>query len=87
MITFDYGLGMFIYNISALIVIALITYKVLSYVSKERRKREHFNKLQANTFSVVLYDRVKFNHLKLLMSTKEVNAKIGLAMLNPKWLN
>ena len=45
------------------------------------------NRLQANTFSVVLYDRVKFNHLKLLMSAKEVNVKIGLAMLNPKWLN
>ena len=45
------------------------------------------NRLQASTFSVVLYDRVKFNHLKLLMSTKEVNAKIGLAMLDPKWLN
>ena len=39
------------------------------------------NRLQANTFSVVLYDRVKFNHLKLLMSAKEVNVKIGLAML------
>ena len=45
MMTFDYGLGMFIYNISALIVIALITYKVLSHVNKERRKREHFEKL------------------------------------------
>jgi hypothetical protein len=45
------------------------------------------NRLQANTFSVVLYDRVKFNHLKLLMSTKEVNVKIGLAMLNTKLLN
>ena len=45
MMTFNYGLGMFIYNISALIVIALITYKVLSYVNKERRKREHLDKL------------------------------------------
>ena len=45
MMTFNYGLGMFVYNISALIVIALITYKVLSYVSKERRKREHFERL------------------------------------------
>jgi len=45
MMTFNYGLGMFIYNISALIVIALITYKVLSYVNKERRKREHLEKL------------------------------------------
>ena len=45
MMTFNYGLGMFIYNISALIVIALITYKVLSYVSKERKKREHLDKL------------------------------------------
>ena len=45
MMTFNYGLGMFVYNISALIVIALITYKVLSYVNKERRKREHLDKL------------------------------------------
>ena len=45
MMTFNYGLGMFLYNISALIVIALITYKVLSYVNKERRKREHLDKL------------------------------------------
>jgi len=45
MITFNYGLGMFVYNISALIVIALIAYKVLSYVDKERRKKEHFDKL------------------------------------------
>jgi len=45
MITFNYGLGMFIYNISALIVIALIAYKVLSYVDRERRKREHLERL------------------------------------------
>jgi len=45
MMTFNYGLGMFIYNISALIVIALIAYKVLSYVDKKRRKREHLDKL------------------------------------------
>ena len=45
MMTFDYGLGMFIYNISALIVIALIAYKVLSYVDKKRRKREHLERL------------------------------------------
>ena len=45
MITFNYGLGMFIYNISALIVIALIAYKVLSYVDKKRRKREHLERL------------------------------------------
>ena len=45
MITFNYGLGMFVYNISALIVIALIAYKVLSYVDKKRRKREHLERL------------------------------------------
>ena len=45
MITFNYGLGMFIYNISALIVIALIAYQVLSYVDKKRRKREHLERL------------------------------------------
>ena len=45
MITFNYGLGMFIYNISALILIALIAYKVLSYVDKKRRKREHLERL------------------------------------------
>ena len=45
MMTFNYGLGMFIYNISALIVIALIAYKILSYVDKKRRKREHLDKL------------------------------------------
>ena len=45
MMTFDYGLGMFIYNISALIVIALITYKVLYYVTKKKRKKEHLERL------------------------------------------
>ena len=45
MMTFNYGLGMFVYNISALIVIALIAYKVLSYVDKKRRKREHLERL------------------------------------------
>ena len=45
MMTFNYGLGMFLYNISALIVIALIAYKVLSYVDKKRRKIEHLERL------------------------------------------
>ena len=45
MITLNYGLGMFIYNISALIVLALITYKILNYVTKKQRKKEHFDKL------------------------------------------
>ena len=45
MMTFNYGLGMFVYNISALIVIALITYKILNYVTKKQRKKEHFDKL------------------------------------------
>ena len=45
MMTFNYGLGMFVYNISALIVIALITYKVLYYVTKKKRKKEHLERL------------------------------------------
>ena len=45
MMTFNYGLGMFVYNISGLIVIALITYKVLYYVTKKKRKKEHLERL------------------------------------------
>ena len=45
MMTFNYGLGMFLYNISALIVIALITYKVLYYVTKKKRKKEQLERL------------------------------------------
>jgi len=45
MITFNYGLGMFIYNILVLLVLALILYKVLKYIDKKKRKREHFDKI------------------------------------------
>ena len=39
-------------------------------------------KLQANTFSVVMYERVKFSSLKGLMSQDEINAKWALKFLN-----
>ena len=39
-------------------------------------------KLQADTFSVVMYERVKFNSLKTLMSQDEMNVKWALKFLN-----
>ena len=45
MMTLNYGLGMFVYNISALIILGFILYKVLNYVGKKKRKKEHFDKL------------------------------------------
>ena len=35
-----------------------------------------------NTSRIFMFERVKFNHLKILMSTKEINAKFGLKFLH-----
>ena len=35
-----------------------------------------------NSFRVFMFQRVKFNHLKLLLSTKEINNKFGLKFLH-----
>ena len=35
-----------------------------------------------NSSRIFMFERVKFNHLKILMSTKEINAKFGLKFLH-----
>ena len=38
--------------------------------------------LDNDTVNIVMFERVKFNHLKMLMSSKEINAKWAMKFLN-----
>ena len=47
------------------------------------KKVYKINRLDVNdSLRVVMFENVKFNHLKLLMSKNEINTKLALAFLN-----
>ena len=43
--TFYHGLGMFMYNVCAVIIISIIAYKIINEYEKKKRKREHLEQL------------------------------------------
>tara|TARA_B100000214_G_scaffold256106_1_gene188666 strand:+ start:180 stop:350 length:171 start_codon:yes stop_codon:yes gene_type:complete len=44
--TFYHGLGMFIYNMGALLLGAIIAYKIINKVEKERKRKENLEHLK-----------------------------------------
>jgi len=43
--SFYHGLGMFIYNVCAVIVCAIIVYKMIKYWERQQRRKEHMEYL------------------------------------------
>jgi len=43
--TFYHGLGMFIYNVCAVIIISIIAYNIINEYGKKKRKQEYLEQL------------------------------------------
>ena len=46
--TFFHGLGMFIYNMAALLLGAIIAYVIINRLEKERKRKENLEYLKGN---------------------------------------